>query len=159
MRRREFLSIAAAGVLISPPGIAGELSESKARKKCVNDDALDNDALLELDNAWAKDEKEGDLSSLQRILDSDFMLVDFDGTTYTKSGYLDSISKTKFVSYSIADQVAHRWGETGIVTGKWHSQWVVDGKEDQGTLRFTAVFSGRGGTWHAVAESVVKLAE
>lgn len=154
MKRRKFVTcITAAGILIPQLGVTGELRGAEIRK----DRAGDNEALLEFDNTWAKAEKEGDLSSLDRILDKDFALVDFDGAMYTKSGYLDSLSKTKFVSYSITDQVVRSWGETGIVTGKWHARWLFDGKEEQGTLRFTAVFSRRGDTWYAVAEAVVKL--
>lgn len=156
MKRREYLiSIAAAAVLVPPSGRADELRKSNTRKKHEKNNA----SLFEIDNTWAKAEKEGDLSSLQKLLDEDFTLIDFDGTTYTKSGYLDSIRKTKFLDYSVTDQVAHRWDQTGIVIGKWRSKWVFDGKEDHGTLRFTAVFSRRGDVWRAVAESVVKLAE
>jgi ketosteroid isomerase-like protein len=156
MKRREFVtSITAAGILIPLPGVTGELNVAENRKER----ASANEVLLELDNTWTKAEKEGDLSSVERILDRDFVLIDFDGAMYTKSGYLDTLSKTKFISYSITDQVVHSWGETGLVTGKWRSKWVFDGKEEQGTLRFTAVFSRRGGAWQAVAESVVTLAE
>lgn len=152
MKRREFVAsiTAAAGILSA----TGELSSAEIQEEHVGDD----ESLLELDNTWAKAEKEGDLPTLERILDRNFILVDFDGAMYTKSGYLDSLRKTKFVSYAITDQVARSYGETGIVTGKWSAVWVIEGKEDQGTLRFTAVFSRRRGTWSAVAEAVVKVA-
>lgn len=154
MKRRKFVTcIAAAGILIPQLGVTGEMRCAENQKE----HAGDNGALLELDNTWAKAEEKGDLSSLDRILDKDFALVDFDGAMYTKSRYLDSLSKTKFVSYLITDQVVRSWGETGIVTGKWHARWLFDGKEEQDTLRFTAVFSRRGDTWYAVAETVVKL--
>lgn len=121
--------------------------------------ADDESALIQLDNAWGKAEKERDVASLARILDETFVLVDFDGKTYTKAEYLENVHKTTFISYSITDQVARRYGDTGIVVGKWHARWVFDGKEEKGTMQFTAVFSRRHHTWRAVAEAVAKLAD
>lgn len=61
------------------------------------------------------------------------------------------------MSYFVTDKVVRGWGKIGIVTGKWHATWLFDEKEEQGALRFTAVFSRRRGIWYAVAETVVKL--
>lgn len=51
------------------------------------------------------------------------------------------------MSYLVTDKVVRGWGETRIVTGKWHATWLFDEKEEQGAIRFTAVFSRRRGIW------------
>lgn len=155
MKRRDFvLCGAVAGLLIPAAGAAGASRQQKSQAPGADEQQV----LLARDNAWGRAEKEGDIAALEQLLDEHFMLVDFDGSTYSKAQYLDSLRKTRFDSYLISKQLVRHWGETGIVTGEWRAKWTFEDKQDQGTLRFTAVFARRQGVWLAVAESVVKLA-
>lgn len=155
MKRRDVLrNVMLAAVLLRPcMGLGMEEAASQPEPQ------KDRETVLDRDNSWARAESEGDIAALDGILDSEFVLTDFDGATYTKKEYMASIRRTKFLSYSVTEQRSQVWGETGIVSGVWRSRWIVEEKEDHGSMRFTAVFVRRGGTWYAVAESVVKMVE
>jgi steroid delta-isomerase-like uncharacterized protein len=115
--------------------------------------------LLEIDHTWAEAEQKQEIATLDRILDSRFLYVGSSGKVYSRSDFVDEIRGMKILSYSVTDEIARSYGQTGVVTGEWRGRWSADGKEGEDRLHFTAVYTKREGKWYAVAEQMTLPAQ
>lgn len=150
--RRDLISLGAAMSLCS---VGRALAVESGNDVLTDVDS----AVLGADDRWARSERDGDISGLDRLLLPGFTLVDQDGIVYSKAGYIDSIRQTRFLSYAVTDRMVQGLGDVAIVTGQWQSQWTYDGQDGSGRFRFMAVISRspQDGVWRPAAEAVVKL--
>jgi ketosteroid isomerase-like protein len=90
----------------------------------------DESKIIALENLWNQMQLHHDAGAMEKILDPDFVLTDYDGAVLSKSQFLASIR-------DVADQLTvevsedmklHRHGDTVIVTGATHEKGTAKGK-------------------------------
>lgn len=100
---------------------------------------------------WSEAYKQHDKATLERILADGFVFTDPQGKVHNKVQYIDLALHEELLSYNMSDLAVRVHGDTGIVTGVWNAKYMVDGKEQSGTIHFTDVVVKRAGRWQGVA--------
>jgi ketosteroid isomerase-like protein len=79
----------------------------------------DETKIIALENLWNKIQISHDADAMSKMLDSDVVLTDFDGTVMNKAHFLATIrdSSNQLTVEVTADLQLHVQGETVIVTG------------------------------------------
>lgn len=95
------------GVMTAQEGTAGNASGPVAQ------------ALIDLENQWAKASKAGDGDALATILAEDFVQVDSDGSLRGKSEIIARMKKGKWTTNEISDMKVMVHGDSAVVTGTW----------------------------------------
>jgi len=90
---------------------------------------------------------------MEKILDSDFVLTDYDGSVLSKTQFLDSIRDTsdQLTVEVSEDMKLHRHGDTVIVTGATHEKGTNKGKKYEHRGRFTDTWIKQDNQWLCVA--------
>jgi ketosteroid isomerase-like protein len=76
-------------------------------------------ALIAMENQWAKASMASDGEALAPMLSEDFISLDSDGTTHGKAEVVARTKKAKWVTNEIADLKVMVHGDSAIVTGSW----------------------------------------
>jgi hypothetical protein len=121
---------------------------------CDDDEAVLRQIKLEL---WPRAYREQDTALLDRLLASEFELIEADGNISTKAAELDYVSRHRpsyeHFRYEI-ERLEIFGGDTAIVAGQGH----VEGTDAEGVYltryRSTNVLVKRDGRWQAVASHV-----
>ena len=92
-----------------------------------------------------------DLSTLNRFLSDEFVLVDIDGVQKNKVELLAYIESLDSLRYSVEEMVVRVHGDTTIVTGLFRSPTVQKGKPSMRQGRFLDTWLNRDGRWVLVA--------
>jgi Domain of unknown function (DUF4440) len=90
------------------------------RSQTVNDESK----IIALENLWNQMQLHHDAGAMEKILDPDFVLTDYDGAVLSKSQFLASVrdvSDQLTVEIS-EDMKLHRHGDTVVVTGATHEK-------------------------------------
>src|ERR1700730_12874289 len=84
----------------------------------------DESKIIALENLWNQMQLHNDAGAMEKILDADFVLTDYDGAVLSKSQFLASIrdASDQLTVEVSEDMKLHRHGDTGIVTGATHEQ-------------------------------------
>jgi ketosteroid isomerase-like protein len=116
--------------------------------------------ILALENAWGQAEKAGDSNALRSLLDDTLVYVRYDGSLWTKSRYLASLSDpTSRVEQAITeDMAAHVFGDASVVTGIYRVKGTEKGKPYARRERFIDTWVHRGDNWVCVATQVTLIA-
>ncbi|HEY8716492.1 MAG TPA: nuclear transport factor 2 family protein [Candidatus Acidoferrum sp.] len=115
--------------------------------------AGDESKIIALENLWNQMQLHRDAEAMEKILDPDFVLTDYDGSVLSKAQFLDSIrdpSDQLTVEVS-EDMKLHRHGDTVIVTGSTHERGTNKGKKYEHRGRFTDTWIKQNGQWLCVA--------
>jgi ketosteroid isomerase-like protein len=121
----------------------------------------DESKIIALENLWNQMQLHHDAGAMEKILDADFVLTDFDGAVLSKSQFLASIrdvSDQLTVEVS-EDMKLHRHGDTVVVTGATHEKGTIKGKHYEHRGRFTDTWILRNGEWLCVASHLGLLSE
>jgi ketosteroid isomerase-like protein len=123
--------------------------------------ANDESKIIALENLWNQMQLHHDAGAMEKILDADFVLTDYDGAVLSKSQFLASIldvSDQLTVEVS-EDMKLHRHGDTVVVTGATHEKGTNKGKHYEHRGRFTDTWILKNGEWLCVASHLGLLSK
>src|SRR6202011_6086309 len=121
----------------------------------------DESKIIALENLWNQMPLQHDAGAMEKILDPDFVLTDYDGAVLSKSQFLASIrdvSDQLTVEVS-EDMKLHRHGDTVIVTGATHEKGATKGKHYEHRGRFTDTWILKNREWLCVASHLGRLSK
>jgi ketosteroid isomerase-like protein len=113
----------------------------------------DESKIIALENLWNQMQLHHDAGAMEKILDADFVLTDYDGAVLSKSQFLASIrdASDQLTVEVSEDMKLHRHGDTVIVTGATHEKGANKGKHYEHRGRFTDTWIRKNGEWLCVA--------
>ena len=123
--------------------------------------ANDESKIIALENLWNQMQLHHDAGAMEKILDADFVLTDYDGVVLSKSQFLAAIRDTsdQLTVEVSEDMKLHRHGDTVIVTGATHEKGANKGKHYEHRGRFTDTWIQKNGEWLCVASHLGLLSK
>ena len=90
----------------------------------------DQKILSALDKEYQKAVEQNDARTMARILADDYVLVDGNGKSYTKTDLVDDAKsgKTRYEHQEDSDRTVRVWGDTAVVTAKLWAKGIEDGE-------------------------------
>ena len=142
MKWTRILPIAAAVSFVFVPG---------ARPGAPQSD--DTSKIIAMENLWNQMQLSHDAPAMEKMIDDDFVLTDYDGTLMDKKQFLDSI---KDMSVKLTQEMSegmklHPHGNTVVVTGATREKGTQNGKPFTHSGRFTDTWIKKDGRWLCVA--------
>ena len=116
---------------------------------CPSHQVKDGDALIQIENNWAKSLGEKNVDAVSCIVGDDFEDAGVDGQVHDRSETLAHIPQRRPGSNSLSEMRAHVYGDAGYVRGL-NTVKDAEGKS-VAQVRFTDIFVYRNGVWKAVA--------
>jgi ketosteroid isomerase-like protein len=115
--------------------------------------AEDATKIVALENLWNQTQLNHDAPAMEKMIDDDFVLTDYDGSLLNKSQFLDSI---KDMSIKLTQEMSegmklHQHGNTVVVTGATREKGTQNGKPFGHNGRFTDTWIKKDGRWLCVA--------
>ncbi len=119
----------------------------------------DETKIIALENLWNQVQLSHDADAMSKMLDSDFVFTDYDGSVMNKAQFLASIRDTsnQLTVEVSEDMKLHVHGETVVVTGATHEKGTFKGKPYQHQGRFTDTWIKKNGQWLCVASQLSLL--
>jgi ketosteroid isomerase-like protein len=119
----------------------------------------DETKIIALENLWNQIQINHDAEAMEKMLDADFVLTDYDGTVMSKAQCLSSIrDKANQLTVEVSEGMSlHRHGDTVVVTGATHEKGTLKGKPYEHRGRFTDTWIRRDGKWICVASHLALL--
>jgi ketosteroid isomerase-like protein len=119
----------------------------------------DETKVIAFENLWNQIQINHDADAMEKMLDSDFVLTDYDGTVMSKAQFLASIrDKSNQLTLEVSeDMKLHHHGNTVVVTGATHEKGILKGKPYQHRGRFTDTWIKLDGHWICVASQLALL--
>jgi ketosteroid isomerase-like protein len=119
----------------------------------------DETKIIAFENLWNQMQINHEADAMGKMLDSDFVLTDYDGTVMSKGQFLASIrDKSTQLNVEVSeDMKLHRHGDTVIVTGSTHEKGTEKGKPFSHQGRFTDTWIKKDGQWLCVASQLSLL--
>jgi len=116
----------------------------------------DETKIIALENLWNQIQINHDADAMAKMLDSDFIFTDYDGSVMNKAQFLATIrdSSNQLTVEVSEDMKLHVHGETVIVTGATHERGMLKGKAYQHQGRFTDTWIKKNGQWLCVASQL-----
>ena len=116
----------------------------------------DETKIIALENLWNQMQINHDADAMGKMLDSDFVLTDYDGTVLTKGQFLASIrDKSTQLTVEVSDDMRlHRHGDTVIVIGATHEKGTENGKAFSHHGRFTDTWIKKDSQWLCIASQL-----
>jgi ketosteroid isomerase-like protein len=112
--------------------------------------------IIALENLWNQMQINHDADAMGKMLDSDFVPTDYDGTVMSKTQFLASIQdKSTQLTVEVCDDMKlHRYGDTVVVTGATREKGTEKGKPFSHQGRFTDTWIKKEGQWLCVASQL-----
>ena len=124
---------------------------------CPASDAKDGNALIQIEQKWARALEQRDTETLGCILAQEFEDAGTDGTLTDRRSTLAKAAEHPALHHELSDLSAHVDGEFGYIRG------LATAVNPQGKVvakvRFTDVYAYREGRWQCVAGHESMLAE
>ena len=119
----------------------------------------DETKVIAFENLWNQIQINHDADAMEKMLDTDFVLTDYDGTVMSKAQFLASIrDKSNQLTLEVSeDMKLHYHGNTVVVTGATHEKGILKGKPYQHKGRFTDTWIKLDGHWICVASQLALL--
>jgi ketosteroid isomerase-like protein len=116
----------------------------------------DETKIIALENLWNQMQINHDADAMEKLLDSDFVLTDYDGTVMSKVQFLASIlDKSNQLTVEVSDDMKlYRHGDTVVVTGATHEKGTEKGKSYSHRGRFTDTWIRKDGRWLCIASQL-----
>ncbi|HET9804552.1 MAG TPA: nuclear transport factor 2 family protein [Candidatus Acidoferrum sp.] len=116
----------------------------------------DASKLIALENLWNQMQLAHDATAMEKMIDENFVLTDYDGSVLSKTQFLASIKDT---SIQLAQEMSegmklHEHGSTVIVTGATREKGTQNGKAFAHSGRFTDTWMKKNGQWVCVASQL-----
>jgi ketosteroid isomerase-like protein len=116
-------------------------------------------ALMKLENDWAKAGLAGDAAGLEKLLTPDFVYTNQDGEMATRAEMVAGVKSgsTKYDTFTVGDMKVRVYGDAAVVTGKASIKGKENGKPIDEMLRFTDTWVKQGGQWVCAATQVTRI--
>jgi len=113
----------------------------------------DSSKIVAMENLWNQMQLNHDATAMEKMLDVDFVLTDYDGSILNKAQFLDSI---KDMSIKLTQEMSegmklHPHGNTVVITGATREKGTQNGKAFAHNGRFTDTWIKKDGRWLCVA--------
>ena len=111
---------------------------------------------IALENLWNQMQINHDADAMGKMLDSDFVLTDYDRTVMSKGQFLASVRDTsnQLTVEVSTDMKLHRHGDTVIVVGATREKGTEKGKPYTHQGRFTDTWIKKDGQWLCIASQL-----
>jgi ketosteroid isomerase-like protein len=121
----------------------------------------DETKIIALENLWNQMQINHDADAMGKMLDSDFVLTDYDGSVMSRAQFLASIrdNSTQLTVEVSTDMKLHRHGDTVIVIGATHEKGTEKGKPFSHVGRFTDTWIKKDGQWLCIASQLSLIAK
>jgi ketosteroid isomerase-like protein len=116
----------------------------------------DETKIIALENLWNQMQIAHDADAMEKMLDADFILTDYDGSVLTKGQFLASIrdKSNQLTSEVSQDMKLHRHGDTVVVIGATHEKGTAKGKPYEHHGRFTDTWIKHDTQWLCIASQL-----
>jgi ketosteroid isomerase-like protein len=116
----------------------------------------DETKIIALENLWNQMQINHDAEAMGKMLDSDFVLTDYDGTVMSKGQFLASVRDTsnQLTVEVSTDMKLHRHGDTVVVIGATREKGTEKGKPYTHQGRFTDTWIKKDGQWLCIASQL-----
>src|ERR1035438_1447140 len=116
----------------------------------------DETKIIALENLWTQMQINHDADAMGKMLDSDFVLTDYDGTVMNKEQFVASIrdKSTQLTVEVSADMKLHAHGDIVVVIGATHEKGTEKGKAFSHSGRFTDTWIKKDGQWLCIASQL-----
>jgi ketosteroid isomerase-like protein len=116
----------------------------------------DETKIIALENLWNQIQISHDADAMEKMLDDDFVLTDFDGSVLNKSQFLVTIrdKSNQLTLETTADMKLHRHGDTVVVIGSTHEKGTARGKPYEHHGRFTDTWIRHDTQWLCIASQL-----
>ena len=116
----------------------------------------DETKIIALENLWNQIQIAHDADAMEKMLDPDFILTDYDGSLLNKAQFLASIrDKSNQLTLEVSnDMKLHRHGDIVIVTGATHEKGTAKGKPYEHHGRFTDTWIKHDSQWLCIASQL-----
>jgi ketosteroid isomerase-like protein len=116
----------------------------------------DETKIIALENLWNQMQINHDADAMGKLLDSDFVLTDYDGMVMSKAQFLASIRDTsnQLTVEVSTDMKLHRHGDTVVVIGATREKGTEKGKPYTHQGRFTDTWIKKEGQWVCIASQL-----
>jgi|SRR5262252_322571 len=113
----------------------------------------DASKIVAMENLWNQMQLNHDAAAMEKMLDEDFVLTDYDGSLLNKSQFLESIKdmNVKLTLEMSEGMKLHQHGNTVVITGATREKGTQSGKPFAHNGRFTDTWIKKNGTWLCVA--------
>src|ERR1700731_818500 len=87
----------------------------------------DESKIIALENLWNQIQIAHDADAMEKMLDDDFVLTDFDGSVLNKAQFLVTIrdKSNQLTVETTGDMKLHRHADTVVVIGSTHAQGIL----------------------------------
>lgn len=116
----------------------------------------DETKIIALENLWNQMQINHDAVAMGKLLDTDFVLTDYDGSVLNKAQFLDAIrDPSNQLTVEVSEGMKlHRHAETVVVTGATHEKGTLKGKHYEHQGRFTDTWIKKDGQWLCIASQL-----
>jgi uncharacterized protein (TIGR02246 family) len=116
-------------------------------------------ALMKLENDWAKAGLAGDAAALEKLLAPDYVYTSSEAEMATRSDVLNGMKSgaTKYNTFTVGDMKVQVYGDAAVVTGKGTTKGMENGKAIDETVRFTDTWVKRDGRWVCAATQTTRI--
>jgi ketosteroid isomerase-like protein len=116
----------------------------------------DETKIIALENLWNQMQINHDADAMGKMLDSDYVFTDYDGTVLTKGQFLASIrDKSIQVTVEVSENMKlFRHGDTVVVIGSTREKGTEKGKPFSHQGRFTDTWIKKDGQWLCIASQL-----
>ena len=113
----------------------------------------DASRIIAMENLWNQMQLNHDAAAMEKMLDEDFVLTDYDGSLLNRSQFLDSIkdSSVKLTMEMSEGMKLHQHGTTVVITGATREKGTQNGRPFAHSGRFTDTWMKKDGRWLCVA--------
>lgn len=116
----------------------------------------DASKLIAMENLWNQMQLNHDSAAMEKMIDENFVLTDYDGSILNKTQFLAAI---KDASVQLTTEMSegmklHEHGLTVIVTGATREKGTQNGKAFAHNGRFTDTWMKKNGQWVCVASQL-----
>ena len=120
----------------------------------MNTSDINVQEVLETEQAWTQAFLNGDLVTLEKLMDEDYRQIQPDGSVQTKAEVLATFDGGER-SWEIAKSDEHsvqRYGDVAILTGRWRGKGINHGEAFDYSARFVSVYVKRPAGWRMVSD-------
>ncbi len=116
----------------------------------------DETKIIALENLWNQMQVSHDADAMGSMLDSDFVLTDYDGTVFNKRQFLATIrDKSTQLTVEVSENMKlYRHGDTVIVIGSTREKGTEKGKSFSHVGRFTDTWIKKDSQWLCIASQL-----
>lgn len=116
-------------------------------------------ALVKLENDWARAALARDVAALEKILAPDYVFTSADAQVVSRAEWMAGLKSgsSKYETFTVEDMKVYVHGEAAVVIGKGSIKGTENGKAVDEHDRFTDTWVKHDGHWVAVATQSTRI--